>query len=84
MSEVLRLIGLSQDGALMPVIMVGVGVWLTMSVRQLRTDMATLKDDHRRLETRMEKLADGLAKLASDVSQLRADVAFLRGKAEQG
>ena len=84
MTEVLRLIGLSQDGSLLTLTMVGIGVWVIMSIKQLRTDqtrtntaLADLKDDHRRLETAFGKMARGIA-------DLRADIAFLRGRAEQG
>ncbi len=87
MTEVLRLIGLSKDGSLMPIIMVGVGVWAIMSIRHLRGDMAAmntaLRADHQRLETRMDRLEGALDKVAADVADLRADVAFLRGRAER-
>ena len=32
MTEVLRLIGLTQDGAMLPAILVGVVVWMTLTV----------------------------------------------------
>ena len=87
MTEVLRLIGLSQDGSLMPIIMVGVGVWAITSIKHLRSDMAAMNiallADHQRLETRMDRLESALGKVAADVADLRADVAFLRGRAER-
>ena len=76
MTEVLRLIGLSQDGSLMTLVMVGVGVWVIMSVKQLRAD-------HGRMEARMDRLETRMDRLEAAINKIAADVAFLRGKAEQ-
>lgn len=68
MSEALRLIGLTQDGALPPMLACAV-VWMTMTVRQLRGDVASLRDDHRKMDASLRRMAE--------------DVAFLRGRAER-
>ena len=70
------LLGLSQDGSLLSVIMVGVGVWAIMSIKQLRTD-------HQRMEGVLGNLSADVADLRADIAGLRAEVAFIRGKAEQ-
>ena len=69
MSEALRLIGLTQDGALLPVLLACAVVWLTMTVRQLRGDVASLRDEHRTMDASLRRVAE--------------DVAFLRGRAER-
>lgn len=69
MSEALRLIGLTQDGALLPVLLACAVVWMTMTVRQLRGDVASLRDDHRKMDEALRRVAE--------------DVAFLRGRAER-
>ena len=69
MSEALRLIGLTQDGALLPVLLACAVVWMTMTVRQLRGDVASLRDDHRKMDAALRRMAE--------------DVAFLRGRAER-
>lgn len=76
MADALRLIGLTQDGALLPVLLACAVVWMTMTVRQLRGDVASLRDDHRRMD-------DAFRGMARDVASLREDVAFLRGRAER-
>ena len=77
MAEALRLIGLTQDGALLPVILACAVVWMTVTVRHWREDVSKLHADHERLEKRLETVS-------GDVATVRADVAFLRGKAEAG
>ena len=69
MSEALRLIGLMQDGALLPVLPACAVVWMTMTVRQLRGDVASLRDEHRKTDASLRRVAE--------------DVAFLRGRAER-
>ena len=76
MTEALRLIGLTQDGALLPVILACAVVWMTMTVRQLRGDVTGLRKDHERMDGKLERLA-------GDVAGLRTDVAYLRGRAER-
>lgn len=84
MSEALRLIGLTQDGALLPVILACAVVWMVVTVRQWRDDVSKLHADHERLDGKYDRLDGKLERLAADVATLRADVAFLRGKAEAG
>ena len=76
MSEALRLIGLTQDGALLPVILACAVVWMIVTVRQWRDDVSKLHADHVRLDGKLERVQ-------ADVSMLRGDVAFLRGRAER-
>ena len=75
MAEALRLIGLTEDGALLPVILACAVVWMTVTVRHWREDVTKLHAGHARLDEKLERVQ-------ADVSTLRADVAFLRGKAE--
>lgn len=87
MSEALRLIGLTQDGALLPVILACAVVWMTVTVRHWREDVSKLRDDQRSMSDNLRddhrRMGEKLERLAEDVSTLRADVAFLRGRAEQ-
>ena len=68
MAEAPRSIGLTQDGALLPVPPACAVVWMT-TVRQLRSDVASLRDDHRAMDAALRRMAE--------------DVAVLRGRAEQ-
>ena len=68
MAEALRLIGLTQDGAMMPMLLTGAVVWMTLTVRHLRGDVANLRADHQRMDGALRRMAE--------------DVAFLRGRAE--
>ena len=69
MAEALRSIGFTQDGALLPVPLACAVVWMTTTVRQLRSDVASLRDDHRAMDAALRRMAE--------------DVAVLRGRAEQ-
>ena len=66
MAEALGLIGLTQDAAVLPACAVG---WMTTTVRQLRSDVASLRDDHRAMDAALRRMAE--------------DAAVLRGRAEQ-
>ncbi len=70
MTEVLRLIGLTQDGAMLPAVLVGVVVWMTITVRQMRSDVEKLSRDHDSMDATLRRVAE--------------DVAYLRGQADRG
>ncbi len=75
MGEVVRLLGLTQDGALVPYLVGGLLVWATMSVRALNTAVAQLRDDHQAMDKTLKDVAN-------DIASLREDVGFLRGKVD--
>lgn len=70
MAEALRLIGLTQDGALLTVLLACAVVWMTMTVRQLRADVKGNADG-------IKANADAITALRSDVHSIGKDVAVL-------
>ena len=73
MAEALRLIGLMQDGALLPVILACAVVWMTVTVQQWRRDVAKLHD-HARLGKKLETVARDVSTLRADVSGIKASL----------
>ena len=76
MSEVLRLIGLTQDGAGLTVLLAAVIVWMTMSVRQLRNDVDGIK-------RKADDNAEAIAALRTEVHDIATNVAVLRDRADR-
>ena len=70
MSELLRLLGLTQDGALVPYIVGGVGVWVAMSMRGLRADIKRGEDAHRAITEKIDSLGEKVNSIAVDVGKL--------------
>jgi len=76
MAEALRLTGLTQDGALLTVLLACAVVWMTMTVRQLRTDVKANAQG-------IEANAEAIAALRGDVHAIATNVAVLRDRAER-
>ena len=76
MAEALRLIGLTQDGALLTVLLACAVVWMTITVRQLRTDVKANAQG-------IEANAEAIAALRADVHAIATNVAVLRDRAER-
>ena len=76
MADALRLIGLTQGGALLAVLLACAVVWMTMAVRQLRTDVKANAQG-------IEANAEAIAALRGEVHAIAANVAVLRDRAER-
>ena len=76
MAEALRLIGLTQDGALLTVLLACAVVWMTMTVRQLRTDVKANAQG-------IKANAEAIAALRGEVHAIATNVAVLRDRAER-
>ena len=76
MAEALRLIGLTQDGALLTVLLACAVVWMTITVRQLRTDVKANAQG-------IEANAEAIAALRAEVHAIATNVAVLRDRAER-
>ncbi len=76
MAEALRLIGLTQDGALLTVLLACAVVWMTMTVRQLRTDVKANAQG-------IKANAEAIAALRGEVHAIATNVAILRDRAER-
>ncbi len=76
MAEALRLIGLTQDGALLTVLLACAVMWMTMTVRQLRTDVKANAQG-------IEANAEAIAALRGEVHAIATNVAVLRDRAER-
>lgn len=75
MADVIRLLGLSQDGGLAPYILSGLVVWVLLNIRQLRAD-------HGRMDAQMTALTAKVDGIKGSLATLTADVAALRGAFE--
>ena len=76
MAEALRLTGLTQDGALLTVLLACAVVWMTMTVRQLRTDVKANAQG-------IKANAEAIAALRGEVHAIATNVAVLRDRAER-
>ncbi len=76
MAEALRLIGLTQDGALLTVLLACAVMWMTMTLRQLRTDVKANAQG-------IEANAEAIAALRAEVHAIATNVAVLRDRAER-
>ena len=83
MTEVLRVTGLTQDGALLPVLLTGAVVWMVMTVRNMRGDVAILRDSIKANADAIKANADAIAALRVEVHTIATDVAVLRDRAER-
>ena len=87
MTEALRLIGLTQDGSLLTVVLACTVVWMTLTVRHWREDVAALRKSHEKMDGKIDRLAaESRAdhkELSGKLERLAADVAYLRGRAER-
>ena len=70
MGELLRLLGLSQDGALVPYLLGGLGVWAVMSLRGVRTEIKRGEATHATLATKIDTLDGKVNGIAVDVGRL--------------
>ena len=73
MSEALGLIGLTRAGALLTVLLACAVVWMTMTMRQLRSDVKANADGIR-------SNAEAIAALTGEVHRIARDVAVLRDR----
>lgn len=78
-TDVLRLIGLTQDGARLPVLLTGAVVWMVMTVRNMRGDLAILRDSIKANAGAIKANADAIAALPA----IATDVGVLRDRAER-
>ena len=76
MAETLGLIGHTQDGALLTVLLACAVVWMTMTVRQLRTDVKANAQG-------IKANAEAIAALRGEVHAIATNVAVLRDRAER-
>ena len=70
------MIGLTQDGALLTVLLACAVVWMTMTVRQLRTDVKANAQG-------IKANAEAIAALRGEVHAIATNVAVLRDRAER-
>ena len=76
MAEALRLIGLTQDGALLTVLLACAVVWMTMTERQSRSDVKANAQG-------FKANAEAIAALRGVVHAIATNVARLRDRAER-
>ena len=64
MGEVLRLLGMTQDGALVPYLVGGVVAWAAMTVRGLRRDLDAMRSENR----------EAHAGITDNIKEVKADL----------
>ena len=77
MGDLLRLVGLTQEGAALPILLACAVVWMTMTVRQLRSDIDKMKLD-------LKQISDTLNKVSERLHTVSENVAFLLGRESRG
>jgi len=75
MGEVLRLLGMTQDGALVPYLVGGVVVWAVMTVRGLRRDLDTMRVENREAHARIgENIQTVKVDIGKRIDDSKADI----------
>ena len=75
MGEVLRLLGMTQDGALVPYLVGGVAVWAVMTVRGLRRDLDAMRAENREAHAAItDNIKETTANLTDSIRDVKADL----------